>query len=62
MTTTFITFLDGFIAKNGNGNYRHLLQWFCYEKGDDNNVITFLHGGGVMKKVRGPGGFLFFFF
>jgi hypothetical protein len=22
------------------------LLWFCYEKGDGNNVITFLYGGG----------------
>jgi hypothetical protein len=29
----------------GNGDLR-LSLWFCYKKGDGNNVVTFLYGGG----------------
>jgi hypothetical protein len=31
----------------GNGDLC-LSLWFCYEEGDDNNVITFLYGGGFL--------------
>jgi len=32
MTTTFVTFFDNFVAKNGNGNYRHLFDGFATKK------------------------------
>ncbi len=50
-TTTSVTFFDGFVTKNGNDNYCHLFQWFCYEEGDGNNVVAFFYGDGVMKKA-----------
>ncbi len=51
-------------------NFRHLLQWLCYQKmatflvvllrkGDGSNVITFLYGGWVEKKVMGACDFFF---
>jgi hypothetical protein len=44
-----------------NGNL--CLFWcFCYEEGDNSNVVTFFYGGGVMEKVMAEGGFFFFFF
>jgi hypothetical protein len=33
--------------------------WFCYEERDDDNVITFLYDGGVMKKVMATCGLFF---
>jgi hypothetical protein len=53
--TTSVTFFEGFVAKKGNFNYCRLFQWFCYEEGDDNNVITFFYGSGVMKKAMAVG-------
>jgi len=50
-TIASITFFDGFVAKKGDGNYRCLFRWFCYEQGDDSNVVTFFYGSGVVKKV-----------
>ncbi len=48
----FVTFLNGFVIKNNNGNYGSLFRWFCCEKGDGNNVVTFFYGnGGAVKKV-----------
>ncbi len=47
-----VTFLNGFVTKNNNGNYGSFFQWFYCEKGDGNNVITFFYGsGGAVKKV-----------
>jgi hypothetical protein len=53
---TSITFFDGFVAKKWQ---LAPFWWFCCEKGDDNNVITFLYGGGVMKKVMASCDFIF---
>jgi hypothetical protein len=39
-----------------------LFLWFCCKEGDDNNVVTFLYGGGVMEKVMAKGGFSSSFF
>jgi hypothetical protein len=50
-TTTFITFFNGFAAEKCNGNYCWLFQWFCYKESDDNNVIAFFYGDGVVKKA-----------
>jgi len=61
-TTASVTFFDGFVAKSGNDNYHHLFSWFCYEKGDNSNVIAFIYGGGVVKKVMATGGRLISFF
>jgi len=36
--------------------------WFWCEKGKDNNVITFLYGGGVVEKVMAGGNFFLSFF
>ncbi len=47
MTTNFVTFFNGFVVKKGDDNF----QWFCCKKGDNINVIVFLYGGGVAKKV-----------
>jgi len=30
-TITFVAFFDGFVAKNGDGNYRRHFLWFCYK-------------------------------
>ncbi len=57
-----VTFFDGFAAKNGDGNYHRLFRWFCCEKGDGSNVITFFYGGHVVKKVMATSGFLLSFF
>jgi len=38
------------------------LLWFCYEKCDDNNVVTFLYGGGVVEKAMVGGNFFFLIF
>ncbi len=66
MTTIFVTFFDGFAAKNGDGNCCRLFKWFCYKEGDGNNVVTFFYGGGVTKKAMVVSYrrlfFLFFFF
>jgi hypothetical protein len=35
---------------------------FCYEKGDGNNVVTFLYGGGVVENAMARGSFFFSFF
>jgi hypothetical protein len=51
MTTISITFFDGFVAKTGDNKCHSLFLWFCYEKGDGNNVITYFYGGGVVKKA-----------
>jgi hypothetical protein len=32
----------------GNGDLR-LSLWFCCEKGDDSNVVSFLYGGGFFS-------------
>jgi hypothetical protein len=50
-TIASITFFDGFVVKKGDGNYCRFFQWFCYEQGDDSNVVTFFYGDGVVKKV-----------
>jgi hypothetical protein len=60
--TASVTFFDALIAKNGNINYRCLLQWFCCEKGDNNNVIALFYGGGVVNKAMATNGFLLSFF
>ncbi len=62
MTATSVTFFDGFVAKKGDGNYRHFFWWFCYEKGDGSNVVAFFYGGGGMKKVMATGYRHLFFF
>ncbi len=55
-----VTF-DGFVAKNGDGNFCCLFQWFCYKEGDGNNVVAFFYGGGVVKKAMATGNLLFLF-
>jgi len=50
------------LQKNGDDNYLRLFGWFCYEEGDDSNVVAFFCGGGVMKKVMVAGCFLLSFF
>jgi len=62
MTTTSVTFFNGFVAKNGNSNYLRLFWWFCYEEGDDTNVVTLFYGGSVVKKVMVVSGHLLSFF
>jgi len=44
-----------------NGGLR--LLWFCCEECDNNNVVTFLYGDGVVEKAMAGGDFfpLFFF-
>ncbi len=44
-----------------NGSLR--LLWFCCEECDNNNVVTFLYGDGVVEKAMAGGDFfpLFFF-
>jgi len=59
--TASVTFFDGFVVKNNDGNYHHLFRLFCYEKGDNSNVIAFFYGGGVVKKAMATSGFLFSF-
>jgi hypothetical protein len=39
-----------------------LFLWFCYEEGDGNNVVTFLDGGGVIKKAMVEGNFFSFIY
>ncbi len=60
-TITFVTCFDGFVAKNGDGNYHRHFPWFCYKEGDNNNVVTFFYGGGVVKKAMAIGNFFLFF-
>jgi hypothetical protein len=38
-----------------------LFLWFCCEEGDNNNVVTFLYGDGVMEKVMAKSNFILFF-
>jgi len=40
-------------------NDLRFLWWFCWEEGDDNNVVTFLYGGDIVKKTMVSCGFLF---
>jgi len=61
-------------SKEGDDSFHHLLQWLCYNKmaacaflwfcceGDNNNVITFLYGDGVVEKAMARGDFFLFFF
>jgi hypothetical protein len=46
----------GLLRKNDD---LHLFWWFCYEEGDVNNVIAFLHNGGVVKKTMATYNFFF---
>ncbi len=57
-----VTFFDGFATKKGDGNCSCLLRWFCYEEGNDSNVIAFFYGGGVAKKAMATSFFLLSFF
>jgi len=57
MTTNFVTFFNGFVAKKGDDNF----QWFCCKEGDNINVIVFFYGGGVAKKVMVTNCCRFFF-
>jgi hypothetical protein len=50
------------LQKHGEGNYFHLLWWFCYEEGDGINVVAFFYGGGVVKKALTTHNFFLFFF
>jgi hypothetical protein len=36
--------------------------WFCYEEGDNSNVVTFLYGCGVVEKAMAKGGFFSFIY
>jgi hypothetical protein len=45
---TYVTVFDGFVATKW---WPMPFFWFCYEKGDSNNVVTFLYGGGVVEKA-----------
>jgi len=62
MMTAFVTLFDGFVAKKGDNNCRHLFRWFCCEKSDGNIAIAFFYGGGVVKKAVVTYNFLISFF
>ncbi len=61
-TIITITFFNGFAAKNDDNNYHRLFQWFCCEKSDDSNVVTFLYGCGVVKRTMAARDYLLYFF
>jgi hypothetical protein len=51
-TIVSVTFFDGFVATKW---WPLPFLWFCYEEGDNNNVVTFLYGGGVVEKTMARG-------
>jgi hypothetical protein len=52
--TTCVTFFDGCAITKWQPTP---FLWFCYKEGDDNKVVIFLYGGGVVEKVMVGGGF-----
>jgi hypothetical protein len=52
-----ITFFNGFATTKWRPAP---FLWFCYEEGDNSNVVTFLYGDGVVEKAMVGGDFFFF--